>query len=125
MKCWLFGHRWVNGKQCAGENGCRAWHFNCARCSRTHSIAFCAVLGRMCRSDVVTDPTTPAECQEAVDAAEGALALDAARQYGLITGGPTIDVQRCISILKRGKSRGVTPHPQAIERFAASLPELV
>jgi len=37
------------------------------------------------------------------------LLLDSARQYGLVTGGPEIDVERCEEILTLGKARGIEP----------------
>jgi hypothetical protein len=55
------------------------------------------------------DPKTPAEWQAAVDTAEACLLIDSARQYGLITGGPVVDVDRCEQILIRGRARGFTP----------------
>jgi len=55
------------------------------------------------------DPQTSAEWQQAVDAAYACLALDSARHYGLVTGGPSVDVERCEDILARGKSRGIEP----------------
>ncbi|MBI3796333.1 MAG: hypothetical protein HY268_05090 [Deltaproteobacteria bacterium] len=67
------------------------------------------------------EPRTQQDWQDAVDAAQGALALDAARQYGWVTGGPEVYVARCEDILRRGKSRGVLPTPDAIERFANGL----
>jgi len=67
------------------------------------------------------EPRTRQEWQAAVDAAWGALALDAARQYGLVTRGPEVNVSRCEDMLRRGKRRGVVPAPDAIERFAAGL----
>ena len=57
------------------------------------------------------DPQTPAEWQEAVDAAAFFLALQSCRLYGLITGGPNVDADRCQEILKRGKALGVAPAP--------------
>ena len=65
----------------------------------------------------IRDPATVWEWQEAVDLAYGALALDSARQYGLITGGPGVSVERCEEILRRGKERGILPGTEAIERF--------
>jgi hypothetical protein len=59
--------------------------------------------------------------QTLVDAAEGALALDSARKYGLITGGPAVDVDRCIECLEAGKRRAILPSPDAIERFSRGL----
>jgi hypothetical protein len=55
------------------------------------------------------DPVTPEEWQEAVNAAEFALLVDSARQYGLITGGPTFDVARCEDLLARGEAQGIVP----------------
>lgn len=63
------------------------------------------------------DPTTPAEWQEAVDAAEGALALESARLYGFVTGGPAVNTVRCEEILRAGAELGVTPSRDAIDRF--------
>lgn len=41
--------------------------------------------------------------------AEGLLRLDAARQYGLIEGGPKIDVEHCEAVLARLAREGVVP----------------
>lgn len=67
------------------------------------------------------DPQTPEQWQEAVNGAEGALTLDAARQYGLVIGGPPVNVDRCCEILERGRHRGITPEADAVERFTAAL----
>ena len=66
------------------------------------------------------DPKTPAEWQDAVDAAEFCLLLDSARQYGLIEGGPVIHADRCAEILKRGKRKGYFPASaeQLLDKFA-------
>lgn len=49
------------------------------------------------------DPKTVAEWQEALDQAEMLLRLDACRLYGLVTGGPKVNVDRCLELLRRGK----------------------
>ncbi len=67
------------------------------------------------------DPQTPEEWQNAVDAAAGALALQSARVYGLIVGGPEVVVGRCAEILAVGKAKGFTPRPDAVSRFADEL----
>ena len=67
------------------------------------------------------EPRTTGEWQDAVDAAHGFLVLDSARQYGLVNGGPVVAVERCVVILRRGKARGITPRPDAVERLAAEL----
>lgn len=57
------------------------------------------------------DPQTAAEWQEAVDAANFFLIVDSCRQYGLITGGPDVDQERCSDILTRGAALGYQPAP--------------
>lgn len=61
------------------------------------------------------DPRTKAEWQEAADGAQLAFLIDSARQYGLIEGGPTFDLDRCDWILREAKRRGITPTP--VERM--------
>lgn len=67
------------------------------------------------------NPETPAEWQEVVDLAEGALALDSARSYGLVRGGPDVNVDRCVALLREGARRGYNPSVDAIERFALAF----
>lgn len=55
------------------------------------------------------DPTTAAEWQEAVDVAKTCLLIDSARGYGLIEGGPEVNVERCLEMIQRGEAIGVTP----------------
>lgn len=69
------------------------------------------------------EPRTPAEWQNAVDAAEAAMALNDARLYGLVTGGPSVNVDRCDDILRQGAQRGFHPGKDAIERYIAELLE--
>lgn len=66
------------------------------------------------------DPQTNAEWQEAVDLASALLHLDSARQYGLVTGGPVVNVERCVQILADGAQRGFTHAPDHLERFLAT-----
>jgi hypothetical protein len=66
------------------------------------------------------DPQNNAEWQEAVGLASALLHLDSARQYGLVTGGPEINVERCTRIVAAGALRGVTPLPDHVERFVAA-----
>lgn len=63
------------------------------------------------------EPETPEEWQEAVDAAKAMLEIDDARKYGLVRGGPPVDVARIEEILERGKQLGYTPAPDAIQRL--------
>lgn len=67
------------------------------------------------------DPETPTEWQDAVDAAYACANIEAARAYGLVTGGPKIDLKRCEEILSIGKSLGIQPKADAIERFVRAV----
>ena len=69
------------------------------------------------------DPATPAEWQDAVDAAHALLLLGSARAYGLVTGGPLINEDRVEEILEQGRRRGITPAVDAVERLIAELAE--
>lgn len=74
------------------------------------------------------DPQTPAEWQEAVNAASFCLAIDSCFQYGLlesvnvdeVTGRRKpgraskksgVNVQRCLEIIERGRAKGIHPEP--------------
>lgn len=67
------------------------------------------------------DPQTRAEWQDAADAAHACEVLDAARQYGLVSGGPAVDVARCEEILERAAKHGITPAKDAVERYIAEM----
>jgi hypothetical protein len=60
-------------------------------------------------------PKTPDQWQEAVDAAAAARTIADCMMYGLLAGGPAIDVARCDLILARGRKRGVLPSAPRIE----------
>jgi hypothetical protein len=62
------------------------------------------------------NPKTREDWQEAVDLAHTYLLLDAARKYGLVTGGPDVDLDRCEEILAKGRRRGITPSADCVER---------
>lgn len=64
----------------------------------------------------MTDPTTPEEWAVAVDAADFCLLIDTMQQYGLITGGEAVNVERCTQILERGADRGIFPTPPGRRR---------
>jgi hypothetical protein len=66
------------------------------------------------------DPVTPYEWQLAIDMAHGALSLDSARLYGLVTGGPVVNVERCQEILVKGKAAGYCPSRDSVEKFVAA-----
>lgn len=67
------------------------------------------------------DPKTKTEWRDAVDAAHGALTLDASRQYGLVEGGPEVNVKRCSQIIEKGRRRGILPSKDAVERYINGL----
>lgn len=62
------------------------------------------------------NPRTPAEWQEAADGAQVMLLIDAARQYGLVAGGPECNQERCVEILQLAKRRGIVPREDCVER---------
>ena len=61
------------------------------------------------------NPQTLQEWQEAVDGAAGLRAIADCKMYGLIEGGPKIDVRRCDEILERGRKRGFAPSRPAVD----------
>lgn len=65
------------------------------------------------------DPTCDRQWQEAVDSAWAHLLLEDARKYGLVRGGPEVNVVRCREILDRGKQRGIVPSHQAVDKAVA------
>jgi hypothetical protein len=69
-------------------------------------------------SDPMREPTAD-EWQGAVDRAEFFLLLSSAKAYGLITGGPVVNEDRCQELLVRGKALGYEPadHDTLIRRF--------
>lgn len=65
------------------------------------------------------DPSTSAEWQEAVNLSQLLLHVESARAYGLVTGGPEVDTQRCEYIIAHGAQRGIRPNWSEQEREAA------
>lgn len=66
------------------------------------------------------NPETPEEWQTVVDAADALLKLDAARMYGLVTGGPEVDGERCWEVVHRGREEhGIEPLEDAFGRLLA------
>lgn len=66
------------------------------------------------------DPQMPEEWQEAVDAADALLHIHSAEAYGLITGAPTVNVERCEQLLEAARRRGVTPSAGNVGRYIAA-----
>jgi hypothetical protein len=62
----------------------------------------------------------PEEWQTAVDAADALLHIQSAEAYGLITGAPTVNVERCEELLEAGSLRGVMPSAGNVERYIAA-----
>lgn len=61
------------------------------------------------------EPHTLREWQEAVDVAAAARAIADCMMYGLLEGGPEIDVDRCDEIIEAGLARGVQPSKPIVE----------
>ena len=70
---------------------------------------YCAKIDPVPARPKPQEPKTREEWQDAVDAAAAARAIEDCRMYGLITGGPAVNVARCDDLLKRGRARGVVP----------------
>jgi hypothetical protein len=51
------------------------------------------------------EPKTPEEWQNAVDAADALLHIQSAEAYGLITGAPSVNVERCEELLEAARRR--------------------
>jgi hypothetical protein len=51
----------------------------------------------------------------AVDAAEASLLIDSARLYGLIEGGPRVNVRRCQQMLDLGRAQGHIPTEDGVD----------
>jgi hypothetical protein len=66
-------------------------------------------------------PVTDQQWQDAVDAAHTLLTLETARLYGLVTGGPEVNVERCVEIIEDGRSRGTLPRVDAVTRMVAEM----
>lgn len=66
-------------------------------------------------------PVTDEQWQEAVDVAHGLLAIESARRFGLIRGGPQCNVERCEEILTLGLERGTAPSQTAVEDTARAF----
>lgn len=67
------------------------------------------------------NPKTVAEWREAALGAEAAIALDDCRMYGLLVGGPTVNRERCLSIIDRAKARGISFSREQILEAAVDL----
>lgn len=59
--------------------------------------------------------------QDLVDIAHVLLTIDSCRQYGLVTGGPECNIERCRRLLEEARARGFSPRPDSIEQFVAAL----
>jgi len=56
------------------------------------------------------DPATDDELQTAVNAAAACRLIADCKMYGLVDGGPAIDITRCDELLAMGAARGVRPN---------------
>jgi hypothetical protein len=63
----------------------------------------------------------PDERRHAALLAEGHLRLEAARGYGLITGGPDVDVERCEELIAEAKAAGITYSQDDVDHATAAV----
>jgi len=68
-------------------------------------------------------PHTRQQWQEAVTSAHHFLLLDAARQYGLIEGGPRVNLDRCKSLIKQARKKKIQPDSseEALKAFLVEI----
>lgn len=64
---------------------------------------------------VSRNPGTHAEWQDAVNAAKACLLLVDARRYGLVSGGPVINVARCLELLEGGREQNILPTKPGVD----------
>lgn len=70
------------------------------------------------------DPQTPAEWQEALDAATALRAIADCMMYGLVQGGPTINVERCDDLIARARRLRFRPSAPAADLAVAYIEQL-
>lgn len=66
-------------------------------------------------------PRNEAEWREAVNIASALRLLHDCKLYGLVTGGPKADIERCDLILSRGKSLGFEPDDHIAIAYAQTF----
>lgn len=69
------------------------------------------------------NPRSEAEWREAVTQAYNFLLLDSSRRYGLVQGGPEVNLERCEAILDAGRKKGIVPDTSAagLRKFLAAV----
>jgi hypothetical protein len=67
------------------------------------------------------DPVTPRQWRRVMAMAEACLQLESARQYGLVVGGPAVNVDRCQALLFRGRALGHAPAAGLTDAALAAL----
>ncbi len=68
-------------------------------------------------------PKTREQWQEAVNGASALLHLDAAQQYGLVTGGPVVNAARCRAVLSDGAALCIRPREAGVNDLIKALAE--
>lgn len=67
------------------------------------------------------DPQTPEQWRMAAAMAQACIVLDAARQYGLVTGGPGVNLNRCLEVVARAKARDIVPSEAEIDQAIQAI----
>lgn len=70
---------------------------------------------------VKRDPDTPEQWQEAVDMAKSLLMVHSAKSYGLVAGGPNVNVERCEQLLRDGARIGFIPDDAAVQGWIDAM----
>lgn len=61
------------------------------------------------------NPTTKQEWQEAIDAADAMLTLNAAIVFDLVDIPAQVDIRRCMHTISEGRERGMQPRREKLE----------
>ena len=69
----------------------------------------------------VADPETPDQWRHVATMAAALLRIDACRQYGLITGGPIVNVNRCEALIAGARKRGIRITADAIDAAVLAI----
>jgi len=64
---------------------------------------------------MIREPHTGKELQIVAAGCEALLQLDSARLYGLVTGGPIVNVDRCEQLIARAKREGCSPSEAQVD----------
>lgn len=66
-------------------------------------------------------PESPEEWQNAVNIAEALIGVELGRQYGVFSGGPRVDVVRCLDFVGTAVRMGIVPQEEEVQALMDSI----